>query len=176
MYFTRKIGCQFVFIAAMFLLSSCDRDKPQQELDAYLASLKAESLATSEKNSDTVKLINAKPPIPVKYNSGARRSPFEVLEAAPPAKGTTSTNPLQAYPLDMLRFVGTVSQDGKSMAFISAPDNRIYHINVGDVIGDHDSKVITIESDRVSLMEEYSEDGSTSMKRVVTLQLKEASQ
>lgn len=175
MGFTRKTGFMIVFMTTIFLLFSCDRSSSQEDLDDYLGKLKSAKLDGSTKSSDTVKLMNAAPPTPIKYNAGTRRSPFVVLEAAP-AKGNTTTNPLQAYPLDMLRFVGTVTQNGKTMAFISAPDNRIYHITVGDVIGDHNSKVVTIESERVSLMEEYSESGATPMKRVVTLQLKDASQ
>ncbi len=46
------------------------------------------------------------------------------------------------------------------MAFISAPDNRIYHIKVGDLIGDSDSKVIAIEPDHVSHEEQYTEEGT----------------
>jgi Tfp pilus assembly protein PilP len=76
----------------------------------------------------------------------------------------------------VLRFVGTVTQNGSTIAFISAPDNKIYQIKAGDIIGDHDSEVTQIDSDRISMIEQYSENGSTPMKRVVTLQLKEVSQ
>ena len=76
----------------------------------------------------------------------------------------------------MLRFVGTVTQNGDTVAFITAPDSRIYQIKVGDVIGDRQGKVVTIDADRISLIEQSAEDGPAGMKRVVTLKLKETSQ
>ena len=156
-----------------FLLLACDRGKPHKDLQEYIDKLKHETV--KDESGNAVKITKQLPPVSAKYESNAHRSPFAVQEAAP-VKGGSSSNPLQSYPLDMLRFVGTVTQDGKTKAFISAPDNKIYQIKEGDAIGDHDSKVITIESDRISLMEQYIDEGNTEMKRVVTLQLKEASQ
>jgi type IV pilus assembly protein PilP len=161
----------FVMLPAVILLSGCDNNSKFKDLQSYIDDLKkSESKETKSKTDE----FKDGPPVSVKYSSMTLRSPFEVLEAAP-AKGKVATNPLQAYPLDMLRFVGTVTKEGRTIAFVSAPDNRIYQIKVGDVIGDHDSEVVKIESDRISLNEQYMEDGNTPMKRVVTLQLKEAS-
>lgn len=172
MSFTQRIGIITVLLGAMFILSSCDGSTPFKDLNAYLAKLKETKVETSEKGDADLK---AKQPAIVKYEATSKRSPFEVMEASR-TKGRVASNPLQAYPLDVLRFVGTVTQNGGTIAFISAPDNKIYQIKAGDIIGDRDSEVTQIDSDRISLIEQYSENGSTPMKRVVTLQLKEASQ
>ena len=169
----RKFGFIAVISMSAFLLLSCDRGSAHKDLEDYIAKLKNEEV--KDERGGAVKIKHQLPPASAKYESDKHRSPFDVQEAAP-VKSGDSSNPLQTYPLDMLRFVGTVSQDGKTKAFISAPDNKIYQIKEGDVICDHDSKSISIESDRISLMEQYTEDGGTTMKRVVTLQLKEASQ
>ncbi len=171
MNFTRKIGFIFVFLTAVFFLFSCDGSQPFKDLRAYVENLKQKKVEPSK--DDIVRSREEAEPASVKYEAEKRRSPFEILDVAP-AKGVQTTNPLQAYPLDMLRFVGTVSQQDKTSAFISAPNNKIYQVKVGDVLGDRDSRVVSIESDRISLMEEYSENGSAPIKRVVTLQLKEA--
>lgn len=170
MDFICKVVSLITVVGLAALLASCDGSKPFKDLNTYIEKLK---MAEKEKSEDIV--VTEQVPVTAKYASTTRRSPFEVMEVSP-AKGRVSTNPLQAYPLDMLQFVGTVTQNGNSIAFISAPDNKIYQIKTGDIIGDHDGEVIKIESDRVSLMEQASENGSTGMKRVVTLQLKEASQ
>jgi len=160
-----------VMLPATIFLSGCDSNSKFKDLQKYIENLKKEE--GKETKNKTAELKEAAP-VSVKYSSMTLRSPFEVLEATP-AKGRIATNPLQAYQLDMLRFVGTVTKNGSTIAFVSAPDNRIYQIKVGDVIGDHDSEVVKIESDRISLIEQYTEDGNAPMKRVVTLQLKEVS-
>lgn len=172
MNFTRKIGLLAVMLGAI-LLVSCDNNKPFKDIEEKIAKMKQEGVKPDAGSKDSTK--KEVPPETAKYESEKRRSPFEIMDAAP-SKGKVSSNPLQAYPLDMLRFVGTVTQNGHTVAFISAPDNKIYQIKAGDIIGDHDSEVINIDADRISLVEHYSEDGSEAMKRVVTLQLKEISQ
>lgn len=169
----RKVGFIAVYFGAVFLLFACDGSQPYKDLRTYIDQLK-QSGATKPTAGDE-KEEKLTPPATAAYQSDTRRSPFEVMEAAP-AKGRVSSNPLQAFPLDMLRFVGTVTKNSTTVAFVSAPDNRIYEVKVGDVIGDRDSEVVTIDSDRISLTENYSENGKSAMKRVVTIQLKEASQ
>jgi Tfp pilus assembly protein PilP len=173
MNLTRKFGFIIVFMVSIFLLFACDQGKPFKDLHAYIDKLKL----TDVKQEDLAlaKPINQPQPTSVQYQAEARRSPFEVLEAAP-VKGGTTNNPLHSYPLDMLRFVGTVTQNGSTIAFVSAPDNKIYQVQVGDVLGDRSSQVVTIDADTISMTEQYSENGSVPMKRVVTLQLKENSQ
>lgn len=168
----QRVGIIAILSGLAFILTSCDGGKPFKDLNAYIAKLKEAKVEKSEKADADLK---AKQPVTATYEAAAKRSPFEVMDAAP-KKDRVISNPLQAYPLDVLRFVGTVTQNGSTIAFISAPDNKIYQIKAGDIIGDHDSEVTQIDSDRISLTEQYSENGSTPMKRVVTLQLKEASQ
>lgn len=168
-----KIGSLVIIIGSVLFLSACDGSKPFKDLQAFLEKLKQEDV---KPDADKSKLVNNEvEPVSTQYVSDKLRSPFEIFEAAP-SKGKATSNPLQAYPLDMLRFVGTVTQNNSTIAFISAPDNKIYQIKAGDIIGDRDSEVVKIESDKISLMEPTSEGGSAALKRVVTLQLKDISQ
>jgi type IV pilus assembly protein PilP len=160
-----------IFMASIFLLFACDQSKLKNALQADIEKMKHADIKHDD--TESVKMVNEAQPVSVKYESGARRSPFEMM-AVSPVKSSVSSNPLQTYSLDMLRFVGTVTQNGNNIAFISAPDNKLYQLRVGDIIGDRDSKVIAIELDKISLVEQYTGNGNTLMKRVVTLQLKEA--
>lgn len=164
----------FIICAApIFLLTSCDGDRKFKDLREDIEKLKQQKIAAKDTVAQSKKIIF---PTAAKYESSGRRSPFTVIETTTTAKGLITSNPLQAYPLDMLRFVGTVTQDDVTIAFVTAPDNKIYQIKVGDEIGDRQSQVVSINSDNISLTEEVSENGNAPMKRVVTLQLKEASQ
>lgn len=167
-----KSGFILIFSSAIFLLFACDGNQPFKDIKSYIHQLKEAKVSTIVDGKPLVKEI--KPPKEVIFKEKTRRSPFDVIDAGP-AKVGTLTNPLQAYPLDMLRFVGTVTKDGVTVAFIAAPDNKIYRVKVGDVLGDRDSKVLSIDSDRMSLMEEKADDSSATIKQVMTLQLKEAS-
>jgi Tfp pilus assembly protein PilP len=177
MNLTRKGGFISVFMAAMFLLFACDRNSVDGDLKAYIDTLKSSNTEGGVK-ADVARVSQAVAPIPVAFEPSKRRSPFETPDTAPAtAKAKAATNPLHAYAVDMLVFIGTVTQDAHTVAFISAPDNRVYQIKVGDLIGNNDSKVLAIEADHVSLEDMYTEDGgSKPEKRIVTIKLKEASQ
>ena len=168
-----KLRFSGAIITFSLLLAACDGNEPFKDLSDYIAGLKGKD--TPAQSEEKVSPVTAPAPSSIQYQSKALRSPFEVREITN-VKSSVAANPLQAYPLDMLRFVGTVTQNGDTVAFITAPDSRIYQIKVGDVIGDRQGKVVTIDADRISLIEQSAEDGPAGMKRVVTLKLKETSQ
>ncbi len=82
-------------------------------------------------------------------------------------------NPLQAYPLSVLRFIGTLSRGNIIFAFIMSPDQMVYQVKQGDMIGDRNGKIISIYPDRINVMEQDTTFGTQSVQRIVTLQLKE---
>lgn len=168
-----KSGFTMIFFWSLFLLFACDGNQPFQDIKTYIEQLKQAKVDTSE-DGKPVQATDIPEPEQVKFKEQIKRSPFDVLDAGP-AKSGALTNPLQAYPLDMLRFVGTVTKDGTTVAFVAAPDNKIYQVKVGDVMGDRDAKVLSIDSDRISLMEETTDANNAAIKQVMTLQLKEAS-
>lgn len=161
-----------IILSLFGLLSACDSNQPIKDLQAYIDQLQSvKSTAATDPKAATKNIESLEP---AKYTEETRRSPFQVLDVTP-SKGSTQTNPLQAYPLDMLRFVGTVTNANKTTAFIAAPDNKIYQVKEGDIMGDRNGKIVSIESDRISLVEQGANPDQANMKQVVTLQLKEAS-
>ncbi len=89
-------------------------------------------------------------PPPVSYQPKTTRSPFEESSAL---QQDLQAHPLQAFPLNALQFKGTVTQNGQSQAYVMAPDNKLYEINVGDVIGDHYGKITHIYPDHIEIEE-----------------------
>ncbi len=166
---TMKMIFSFLMIASMFVtLNACNRNGGPKELEKYVASLKQTMMAEKKKmNSPTMSM-----PEPVAYKAEGFRSPFEVLQTTP-KKIAAAGSPLQAYPLSMLQFVGTVSQNHIIFAFIMTPDKMIYQAREGDVIGDRNGKVISILPNRLNVMEEDNQQGQSPIQRVVTLELKD---
>lgn len=172
-----KMGQIIALLGAILLLVSCDRGGPSKDLQAYLTKVKSAEMTSSMSKADsTLRVATPIPPVQVKYEAASRRSPFETMASAT-TKNRVITNPLQTYPLDVLRFVGTVTQNAKTAAYIAAPDNRIYQVKVGDLIGEHDSKVLSIDPEKVTLMDKVAaEEGAAPVEHEVTLQLKESNQ
>lgn len=149
------------------LLSGCDRSGPYADLRQYLDKIKEQQNGVAR--SRKVDIIF---PQPVIYAGNMRRSPFAQNELlASPAKSTV-TNPLQAYSLTMLRLLGTVTEKGATFAYITTPDNMVYRIQVGDIIGDRHGKVVNIQPGSVSVMELDSDNPDQQMQRVVSLKLR----
>lgn len=152
----------------LLLLSGCGGSDPYQDLKAYMEKVKAQQakMASSGK-------LGVSAPASVVYNGHLRRSPFsEEAQLAGSAK-PANTNPLQAYSLNMLRLLGTVTEKGATVAYITTPDNMVYRIQVGDIIGDHHGKVVSIQPGMVNVMELDTDNPDAKMQRIVSLKLRE---
>jgi type IV pilus assembly protein PilP len=106
-----------------------------------------------------------------RYEDSALRDPFAVISFAQPkhrARAGSGTGPrpirnrpkepLEAFPLDSLRMVGTLEQAGVTWALISAPDGTIHRVTTGNYMGQNDGKIIRITDTKVELTE-IVEDG-----------------
>jgi type IV pilus assembly protein PilP len=150
-------------------LVGCGKSNPYQDLEDYLKTVKDEQAVIM----NNLHSLDVKPPAPVIYDGNLHRSPFEELNqvASGPAKGS-ATNPLQAYSLTMLRLLGTVTEKGVTFAYVTTPDNMVYRVQVGEMIGDHHGKVVDIQPGAVNVMELDSDNPKDGMQRVVSLKLR----
>lgn len=60
---------------------------------------------------------------------------------------------LEAYPLDAVRMVGTLSRASATWALIQAPDQTISRVGVGNYIGENYGRVTQVEPSVVQLVE-----------------------
>ncbi len=157
----------FLFLAIVMLLFACNNNRKVRDLQDYITKLKAS-------NNTTVKVdvSSFQPPQPVIYKFGSSRAPFESSEKSLIGKNAIS-NPLEAYSISTLRFVGTISQDDTTAGYILTPDNKVYSVKPGDTIGDHGGKIKTIRADRIEVIEIENKDNKQDIQHLVTLQLKE---
>ncbi len=80
--------------------------------------------------------------------------------------------PLEAFPLDALRMVGTLGKDGRIWALVRAPDGTIYPVHNGDYMGRNYGKIVKITEGRLSLVEIIPDGMGGWMKRPASLALK----
>jgi len=146
------IALLIIVSASIWLLSSCGNNKQMKDLQAYISKLKQATPVSQTVSASRMPSM----PVAIKYSGNSWRAPFSGTGAVP-SQAKSISNPLQGFPLTMLRFIGTLSQDKGIFAYVLAPDNRIYQVQMGDFIGDHHERVAHIYPDRLEVKEQGSE-------------------
>lgn len=82
--------------------------------------------------------------------------------------------PLEAYPLDSMHMVGSVSKTGQPIALLRV-DNLLYQVGLGDYLGQNYGKVMKISETEVTLREVIQDAAGEWIERPATLQLQEKS-
>ena len=60
---------------------------------------------------------------------------------------------LEAFPLDVLKMVGTVTMKSTVWGLVKADDGTIHRVQVGNYMGKNYGKIIRINADKIELME-----------------------
>jgi len=80
--------------------------------------------------------------------------------------------PLEAYPLDSMAMVGSVSRSGRPFALLKV-DNLLYQVKVGDYLGQNFGKVMAITETEVTVREVVQDSAGEWIERPAALQLQE---
>lgn len=80
--------------------------------------------------------------------------------------------PLEAYPLDSMRMVGSVTKSGRPYALLRV-DNLLYQVKQGDYVGQNYGKITKISETDVSLREIVQDAAGEWIERTSALQLQE---
>lgn len=105
-----------------------------------------------------------------------RRSPFEPKQATN-QKDIFSPNtkrpkqPLEAFPLDTLKFVGILKAGTAIWALISQPGGLVTRVKVGDYMGKNYGKIINVNDNKIKL-EETSKAAGRWEKKIITIDLR----
>ena len=165
------IGIRLLSCLLPLLLVGCGGDAPPEDLRQYVENFKQSSKVSAKKSQDP----QLKPLLPVIYKAEPLRAPFE-KEALKEVGKKVAATPLQAYPISVIKLLGTITEGSETYAYVVTPDQMTYRVNEGDRIGDRQGVVTSIQPGQVNVMEQDAdvEKGSSHMQRLVTLQLKEA--
>jgi type IV pilus assembly protein PilP len=77
--------------------------------------------------------------------------------------------PLEQYPLDSLRMVGTLSRGAASWAVIHAPDGTIHRAGTGNYVGQNFGKIMTIADEKLDIKEIVQGPGGNWVERDTTI-------
>ena len=80
--------------------------------------------------------------------------------------------PLEAYPLDSMSMVGSVSRQGRPYALLRV-DNLLYQVKLGDYLGQNYGKVVKITETEVGVREVVQDAAGEWIERPSALQLQE---
>ena len=86
---------------------------------------------------------------------------------------TRPKEPLEAYPLETLKMVGTLSQKGVNYALVKA-DSGLYRVKVGNYLGQNFGIITAITENQIDLKELVQDASGDWTERKIALQLVEA--
>lgn len=127
-------------------------------------------------------LPEAKPYEPTNYNAYDLTDPFKPRKIEPPRNAAAGglqpdfnrrKEPLEAYPLENLKMVGTLQQKADVFAIIRTPDNNLFRIKTGNYLGQNFGRVIGISEAGVKLKEIVQDSSGAWEEKEQVLQLQE---
>ncbi|MEW6168675.1 MAG: pilus assembly protein PilP [Pseudomonadota bacterium] len=138
--------------AALFLVA-CSSD--MSDLELYVAEIK-------QRKSTSI------PPIPqikqyeaFTYEPAGRRDPFveetrpdrTTVDSGPKPDLNRNREPLEEFPLDALRMLGTIRTPAGIFALIRAPDNIVHRVTLRNYMGQNFGQIVAITPSEVRLQE-----------------------
>ena len=127
-------------------------------------------------------LPDVKPYEPFTYDAYNLIDPFKPRKIEPPKSAAGGgvqpdlarrKEPLEAYPLENLRMVGTLQQNKQTYALVKSPDNNLFRVKSGNYLGQNFGLITTISESTIKLKEIVQDSGGDWTERVSTLTLAE---
>lgn len=78
---------------------------------------------------------------------------FQAAGAGPRPDLNRRKEPLEDYPLDALKMVGTLARGKQAWAVIQAPDGTVHRASVGNHLGQNFGTITRISDDKIDLVE-----------------------
>jgi len=166
-------------VAAGALLWGCGGDE-HRELKQEL------SEATKDFRGQVPPLPQVKPYEPVPYTDEGMTDPFrpERIEVARADKRENVNSklaeqekrvkePLEAFPLESIQMLGTITQEKETFALVKAGPN-LYRVRKGMYMGQNFGVITAIDESQINLKELVQDSGGEWVERASTLQLVEA--
>jgi type IV pilus assembly protein PilP len=153
---TSRIPLGNLMIAALasLLLSGCQTDA--SDLDQYVKQVKSHHTGSVEP------LPQMKPYLRFAYEPGARRDPFvpdpditgtATASPIPPSEAHRRLEPLEEFPLDSLRMVGTLKVQGTLWALIRDGQGMVHRVTLGNHLGKNYGEILAIHDTDVRIRE-----------------------
>ena len=127
-------------------------------------------------------LPDVKPYEPFSYDAYNLVDPFKPRKIEPPKTAAGGgiqpdlarrKEPLEAYPLENLRMVGTLQQNKATFALVKSPDNNLFRVKSGSYLGQNFGLITEISESTIKLKEIVQDSGGDWTERISTLTLSE---
>lgn len=162
-----------VIIALTGLLVACDSGEGD-DLDKFMRDA-ANSMRVKIKP-----LPEVKPYLALLYNAdGTLSDPFRARKAANKSGGlqpnlNRAKEPMEAYPLESIKYVGMISRNKLIYALLKTPDSGVQQVKIGNYVGQNYGLVTKITDNEVTLKEIVQDDLSGDwVERTSTLTLQD---
>lgn len=149
---------KILLVQLCLLLAACQGGQGD-DLDQFMADAAKDMLVRVEPLPEVL------PYIPMEYNAdNTLVSPFKARKAIADAgsKLQPDTNrprePLEAYPLESLKFVGSMEKRQLKYGLIQTPDNSVQQVKIGNYMGQNFGMVTDISESGVVLKEIVRDD------------------
>ena len=163
-------------LLALMLLSACMVDDGMDDLRAFTAAERAKPPAPIEP------LPEIEPAEVFEYTASSIVSPFSEENVLPEIQATLEISPalpdqdrirqpLEYFPLDALKMVGTLNQEDQTYAVVFAPDDTVHRVGVGHYAGTQLGEVIEVNESEILLEETVRLNNGRWEKRKVSLAL-----
>lgn len=127
-------------------------------------------------------LPEVKPYLALQYNAdGTLSDPFKARKASNNKSSALQPNlnrpkePMEAYPLESIKYVGLISRNKLTYALLKTPDSGVQQVKVGNYVGQNFGIVTQITDSEVKLKEIVQDDLSGDwVERVSTLTLQDS--
>ena len=162
-----------ILVSVCIVLASCAQSGDQQDLQQWMND------AAKGIKGRIPPLPQVKPYEPVAYDVGNLVDPFKPAKIAPEGKKggggvqpdfDRPREPLEAYPLESLKYVGVMSKKKVSYAIVLV-DGSLYQVRTGNYLGQNFGVVTKISEAEVVLKELVQDAAGDWVERVSSLQL-----
>ncbi|MBI2732744.1 MAG: pilus assembly protein PilP [Aquabacterium sp.] len=164
---------------AMLALTACTGE--QEELQAWMDQQRHEVQPSVQPLSPPQKFnpqayagMDGVEPFSTQKLTGALKQEAAQPNSAVAAELSRRKEPLEAFPLDSMTMVGSVSRKGVPYALLKV-DNLLYQVKVGEYLGQNYGKIMKITETEITLREIVQDAAGEWIERPTTLQLQEGS-
>lgn len=148
----------FLLVSIMGLLQACTPEAGD-DLDQFIAT------AANNMTKTVPPLPEVLPYTPLQYNvDGALDDPFRARKAV--AGGSLQPNtdrprePLEAFPLESLSYVGSMSKKSAKYALIKTPEEALQQVRVGNYLGPNFGLITAINENAIDIREVVQDDAT----------------
>ena len=162
-----KLNISYHFSFLLLLVVACSEQTKEMDLSNYINKIKM-------RPATPIKPLPNFAPLPqftFPAQDDERRSPFKALvHQHQQVQDTFAPNqqrprqPLEAFPLDALKFVGILRQGATIWALISQPDGQISRVRPRNYMGKNFGKVISVQNDQIKIEETIKNSGKWEKK------------